>query len=85
MTVYNITKLSPGTAKAVAQYLGVGKVTLTYSEWLNKFGVKSKVKSEATSVPVSKRLIVDRYLNTKFGRTPLTELMSCPKIERSKK
>ena len=85
MTVFNITKLSPRTAKAVAQYLGVSKVTLTYSEWLNAFGVKSKVKSEATSVPKNKRLIVERYLNTKFGRTPLTELMSCPKIERRKK
>ena len=85
MTVFNITKLSPGTAKVIAQYLGVGKVTLTYSDWLNKFGVRLNIKSEATSVPVSKRLIVNRYLNTKFGRTPLVGLMSCPKIERSKK
>ena len=85
MTVFNITKMYPGTAKAVAQYLGVGKVTLTYSDWLNKFGVKSNIKSKATSVPVNKRLIVNRYLNTKFGRTPFKTLMSCPKIERSKK
>ena len=85
MTVYNITKLSPSTAKAIAKYWGVSKVSLRYSEWLNKFGATSNIKSEVASVPKNKRLIVDRYLNTKFNRMPLKELMSCPKIERSKK
>ena len=84
MTVYNITNLSPSTAKAIAKYWGVSKVSLRYSEWLNKFGAKSNIKSEAASVPKNKRLIVDRYLSTKFNRMPLAELMSCPKIERRK-
>ena len=84
MTVYNITKLSPSTAKAIAKYWGVNRVSLRYSEWLNKFGATSNIKSEAASGPENKRLIVDRYLNTKFNRTPLAELMSCPKIERRK-
>ena len=84
MTVYNITKLSPSTAKAIAKYWGVSKVSLRYSEWLNKFGATSNIKSEVTSVPKNKRLIVDRYLSTKFNRMPLKELMSCPRIERSK-
>ena len=84
MTVYNITKLSPSTAKAIAKYWGVSKVSLRYSEWLNKFGATSNIKSEVASVPKNKRLIVDRYLSIKFNRMPLKELMSCPKIERSK-
>lgn len=84
MAVYNITKLSPSTAKAIAKYWGVSKVSLRYSEWLNKFGATSNIKSEVASVPKNKRLIVDRYLSTKFNRMPLKELMSCPKIERSR-
>ena len=32
MTVYNITKLSPSTAKAIAKYWGVNRVSLRYSE-----------------------------------------------------
>ena len=84
MTVYNITKLSPSTAKAIAKYWGVSKVSLRYSEWLNKFGATSNIKSEVASVPKNKRSIVDRYLSTKFNRMPLKELMSCPRIERSK-
>ena len=84
MTVYNITNLSPSTAKAIAKYWGVSKVSLRYSEWLNQFGATSNIKSEVASVPKNKRLIVDRYLSTKFNRMPLRELMSCPKIERRK-
>ena len=84
MTVYNITKLSPNTAKAIAKYYGVDKVSLRYSDWGNKFGAVVIDKIETKNIPVNKRLIVGKYLMTKFGNISIRVLNSYPKIERKK-
>ena len=84
MTIYNITKLSPNAAKAIAKYYGVEKVSLRYSDWGNKFGAVAKYKPDTSQIPIVKRLIVERYLTTKFANIPLNVLTSYPRIERKK-
>ena len=84
MTVYNITKLSPNTARAIAKYYGVNKVSLRYSDWGNKFGAVVINKIESKNIPVNKRLIVGKYLITKFGSISINILKSYPRIKRKK-
>lgn len=84
MTVYNITKLSPNTAKAIAKYYGVDKVSLRYSDFLNTFGAVPKNKLEAPNISAHKRAIVKRYLNKKFRDIPDKVLKSYPRIETRK-
>ena len=85
MTVYNITKLSPNTAKAIAKYYEVDKVSLRYSNWGNKFGAAVKDKADINKIPIAKRLVVQKYLNIKFGNMmSINVLKSYSKIERNK-
>ena len=84
MTVYNITKLSPNTAKAIAKYYGVDKVSLRYSDWGNKFGAVAINKVETKNISINKRLIVGKYLTTKFGNISINVLTSYPRIETKK-
>lgn len=79
MTVYNVTKLNPSVAKAVAKYLGVTTVQLTYSDWLIEFGVRVKDKSERNQVPKDKRERVKKYLMEKLGDD--LEVFKCPVMQ----
>ena len=81
MTVYNITKLSPNTAKAIAKYYGVNKVSLRYSDLFNMF---SAIPLEKSNISVNKRLTVKKYLAIIFENIPIEILKSYPKIERKK-
>lgn len=81
MTVYNITKLSPNTAKAIAKYYGVNKVSLRYSDLFNMF---SAIPLEKSNISANKRLVVKKYLAIIFENIPIETLKSYPKIERKK-
>lgn len=80
MTVYNITKLSPNLAKSIAQYLGVNKIIITYSDWLNQFGIRT---SKGTNISATKREITLKHITNRFAQTDIKKLISCPKIKRS--
>lgn len=79
MTVYNVTKLSPSTARAIAKYYKVDKVELRYSDWVNQFGAVVK-RGNVYSVDGQKRVIAHKYLMNTLGNMDINLLRQCPII-----
>lgn len=84
MTVYNITRLRPHTAEAVATVLGVTKVELRYSDWLNGFGVHVKNSEERDKVSPMKRKSMAGVITRLFADVPMQEILKCPVVKRNK-
>ena len=77
MTVYNITKVIDKTLlNSIKAFLNVDKVTVLYTDWGNKFGVRV---TENTNK--DKANIISRLLWTKLSLEPITIFTNCPKVD----
>lgn len=80
MTVYNITKVIDKTLlNSIKVYLNVDKVTVFYTDWGNKFGVRVSDKFHNAS---KERLnIINKVLWNKLSLKPITMFTNCPKVD----
>lgn len=77
MTVYNITKVIDKTLlKSIKTFLNVDKVTVLYSDFSNKFGVRV-----TNNINKDKESIISKLLLGKLSQKPITTFTSCPKID----
>lgn len=77
MTVYNITKvINKALLNSIKAYLNIDKVTVLYTSWGNKFGIR-------TGKEVNKRrlAIVSKMLWNKLKDEPITKFTDCPRID----
>lgn len=84
MTVFNVTRLKQDHANAIATVLGVTKVELRYSDWLNKFGVHVKNKEEREKVSPTRRKSMAGVVTKLFADVPMKSILECPVVKRSK-
>ena len=80
MTVYNITKVIDNTLlNSIKVYLNADKVTVLYTDWGNKFGVRVSDKFHNAS---KERLnIISKVLWNKLSLKPITMFTNCPKVD----
>ena len=80
MTVYNITKVIDKTLlNSIKAFLNVDKVTVLYTDWGNKFGVRVSGKLHNAS---KERLnAINKVLWNKLSLEPITMFTSCPKVD----
>ena len=77
MTVYNITKVIDKTLlNSIKVYLNVSKVTVLYTDWGNKFGVRVMNNTNR-----DKANIISRLLWNKLSLEPITMFTNCPKVD----
>lgn len=77
MTVYNITKVIDKTLlNSIKAFLNVDKVTVLYTDWGNKFGVRV---SDNTNK--DKANIISKLLWNKLSLEPITIFINCPKVD----
>ena len=80
MTVYNITKVIDKTLlNSIKAFLNADKVTVLYTDWGNKFGVRVSDKFHNAS---KERLnTISKVLWNKLSLEPITMFTSCPKVD----
>ena len=77
MTVYNITKVIDKTLlNSIKAFLNVDKVTVLYTDWGNKFGVRVMDNTNK-----DKANIISRLLWNKLSLEPITIFTGCPKVD----
>ena len=77
MTVYNITKVIDKTLlNSIKAFLNVDKVTVLYTDWGNKFGVRVMNNTNR-----DKANIISKLLWSKLSLEPITKFTSCPKVD----
>lgn len=80
MTVHNITKVvDKALIKGIKEYLDVDKVTIFYSDFCNKFGVK--VLDKFQNVRKDRLNIVSKVLWSKLSQKLITTFTNCPKVD----
>lgn len=78
MAVYNITKvINKSLLSSIKKYLNANKVTILYSDWGIKFGVRT----DSTNKNKNKLQIVSKVLWRKLCSEPITKFTSCPKVD----
>lgn len=77
MTIYNITKLlDKHTQLSIKAFLNTSKLTATYSEFSNRFGLRTDGTHNKNRYNIALKKI-----NEIFGSYPIVELIKCPKID----
>lgn len=77
MTVYNITNLlDKHTQLSIKAFLNTNKLTITYSEFSNRFGIRT----DRTHNKSRYNIALDK-INKIFGSYPIVGLINCPKID----
>ena len=77
MTVYNITKVIDKTLlNSIKAYLNADKVTVLYTDWGNKFGVRVMNNTNK-----DKANIISKLLWNKLSLEPITMFINCPKVD----
>ena len=77
MTVYNITKVIDKTLlNSIKAFLNVDKVTVLYTDWGNKFGVRVMDNTNK-----DKANIISKLLWNKLSLEPITKFTNCPKVD----
>ena len=77
MTVYNITKVIDKTLlNSIKAFLNVDKVTVLYTDWGNKFGVRVMNNTNR-----DKANIINKLLWNKLSLEPITIFTNCPKVD----
>ena len=80
MTVYNITKvIDKSLLNSIKVYLNVDKVTILYTNWGNKFGVK--VSNRFYNANIEKINAINKVLWNKLSSKPIAMFTNCPKID----
>ena len=80
MTVYNITKvIDKNLLSSIKVFLNVNKVTVLYTDFGNKFGVKTTDK--LNNVRKDRLDIVGKVLWNKLSREPISIFTNCPKVD----
>lgn len=83
MTVYNITKLNPKLAQAVAYYLDVPKVEIRYSDFSNTFGVYIKPRQAKYTVNPERYKIACKFVTKKLGQCYIKDLIQYPEVYKN--
>lgn len=77
MAVYNITKVIDKTLlNSIKTFLNADKVTVLYTDWGNKFGVRV-----LNNTNKDKARIISRLLWNKLCHEPITMFTNCPRID----
>ena len=77
MTVYNITKVIDKTLlNSIKAFLNVDKVTVLYTDWGNKFGVRVMNNTNR-----DKANIINKLLWNQLSLEPITMFTNCPKVD----
>lgn len=80
MTVYNITKaIDKSLLLSIKAYLNADKVTVLYTDWGNKFGVR--VTDKFSNKSRERAAIVSKILWNKLCHEPITKFTDCPKVD----
>lgn len=78
MTVYNITKVIDKTLlNSIKNYLNIDKVTVLYTDWGNKFGVRCNNSNK----DMTKLNIVSNLLWNKLCNKPIELFTNSPKVD----
>lgn len=77
MTVYNITKVIDKTLlNSIKAFLNADKVTVLYTDWGNKFGVRIMNNTNKDKASIISKLLWD-----KLCHEPITKFTNCPKVD----
>ena len=80
MTVYNITKvIDKNLLSSIKLFLNVDKVTVLYTDFGNKFGVKTIDK--LNNVRKDRIDIVSKILWNRLSLKPIKTFTNCPKVD----
>lgn len=80
MTVYNITKvIDKNLLSSIKVFLKVDKVTVLYTDFGNKFGVKTTDK--LNNIRKDRLDIVSKVLWNKLSQKLITTFTNCPKVD----
>lgn len=80
MTVYNITKvIDKNLLNSIKLFLNVSKVTILYTDFGNKFGVKTTDK--LNNVHKDRLDIISKVLWDRLSLKPIKIFTNCPKID----
>ena len=78
MTVFNITKvIDKNLLSSIKAYLNADKVTVLYTDWGNKFGVRVTDKN----ADKNKYAVVSKMLWDRLCHEPITKFTNCPKVD----
>lgn len=74
MAVYDVTKLIDfETMQTIKKYLGVNKLTLRYSDWLNNFGLYTKEKYNQKKKERCFKYLIKKYNLMNYNMDTLTK------------
>ena len=80
MTVYNITKVIDKTLlNSIKAFLNVDKVTILYTSFGNKFGVR--ITDKFHNVSKEKLNVVSKVLWNKLSLKTIKTFTNCPKVD----
>ena len=80
MTVYNITKVIDKTLlNSIKAFLNIDKVTILYTDFGNKFGVK--ITDKLNNVRKDRLDIVSKVLWNKLSLKLIKTFTNCPKVD----
>lgn len=80
MTVYNITKVvDDSLLLSIRAFLNVDKVTILYTDWGNKFGVRVEDKIHTASK--ERIAIISKILWNKLCNEPISKFTNSPRID----
>jgi len=80
MTVYNITKvIDKSLLLSIKAFLNADKVTVLYTDWGNKFGVR--VTDKFSNKSRERAEVVSKLLWDKLSLEPITKFTNCPRVD----